>query len=244
VYVDLSDVARGLGERELARERLEAALQLHEEAAFRDGMILDLGDLGDLAREMGDHERAGDHYRAALELGARNPRTRVVTEVIEAMGILAAAAGEWERGARLMGAAEAQRERQRFLYRVPSVQLALDRAKTIARAALGDAAFEAALIAGRGLASHQAVAEAIEPLTSPARAGGASLTPREVEIMRLLVAGMTDPAIAAELFISVRTVENHVARIFTKLGVRTRTAAVTAALSKNLIERAGDIPRS
>jgi DNA-binding NarL/FixJ family response regulator len=57
-----------------------------------------------------------------------------------------------------------------------------------------------------------------------------------VEIMRLLVAGMTDPAIAAALFISVRTVENHVARIFTKLGVRTRTAAVTAALSSGLIE--------
>jgi DNA-binding NarL/FixJ family response regulator len=41
--------------------------------------------------------------------------------------------------------------------------------------------------------------------------------------------GLTDPAIATALSISVRTVENHVARTFAKLGVRTRTAAVAAA---------------
>ena len=40
---------------------------------------------------------------------------------------------------------------------------------------------------------------------------------------------MTDPAIAAALFLSVRTVENHVAHILAKLGVRTRTAAAAAA---------------
>jgi DNA-binding NarL/FixJ family response regulator len=40
---------------------------------------------------------------------------------------------------------------------------------------------------------------------------------------------MTNPDIAAALFLSVRTVENHVAHIMAKLGVRTRTAAATAA---------------
>ena len=40
---------------------------------------------------------------------------------------------------------------------------------------------------------------------------------------------MTNPDIAAALFLSVRTVENHVAHILAKLGVRTRTAAVAAA---------------
>jgi DNA-binding NarL/FixJ family response regulator len=56
-----------------------------------------------------------------------------------------------------------------------------------------------------------------------------TLTPRESEILRLLATGMTNPAIAAELFLSVRTVENHVAHILAKLGVRTRTAAAAAA---------------
>jgi DNA-binding NarL/FixJ family response regulator len=65
---------------------------------------------------------------------------------------------------------------------------------------------------------------------------GVSLTRRETEILRLLAGGMTDPAIAQELFISVRTVENHVARIFAKLGVRTRTAAATTAIATGLID--------
>jgi DNA-binding NarL/FixJ family response regulator len=65
---------------------------------------------------------------------------------------------------------------------------------------------------------------------------GISLTPREDDILRLLVAGQTDPAIAAALFISVRTVEHHVARIFAKLGVHNRTAATTAAIAAGLVD--------
>jgi DNA-binding NarL/FixJ family response regulator len=62
------------------------------------------------------------------------------------------------------------------------------------------------------------------------------LTPRETEILRLVASGLTDPAIAATLFISVRTVEHHVARAFAKLGVRTRTAAVTTAIATGLLD--------
>jgi DNA-binding NarL/FixJ family response regulator len=61
------------------------------------------------------------------------------------------------------------------------------------------------------------------------------LTPRETEILRLLVAGLPDRTIAAELFLSVRTVENHVARILAKLDVHARTAA-TAALAAGLTD--------
>ena len=63
-----------------------------------------------------------------------------------------------------------------------------------------------------------------------------SLTPREVEVLRLLVAGKPDREIADELSISVRTIEHHVARILAKLDVRSRTAAVSAAIATGLIE--------
>ncbi|MFF3501658.1 AAA family ATPase [Streptomyces sp. NPDC003247] len=52
----------------------------------------------------------------------------------------------------------------------------------------------------------------------------ASLTPREREIAALVAAGLTTPAIAARLFLSPRTVESHLSRIYRKTGVTTRAA--------------------
>jgi DNA-binding NarL/FixJ family response regulator len=68
------------------------------------------------------------------------------------------------------------------------------------------------------------------------------LSPREREVLVLLVAGQTDPEIAEALFVSVRTVESHVAHIFAKLGVRTRTAAATAALAVGLVDAKASPP--
>ena len=53
-----------------------------------------------------------------------------------------------------------------------------------------------------------------------------SLTPRECEVMDRLAAGKTNRAIAAILGAKPRTVEKHLERIYVKLGVETRTAAV------------------
>jgi DNA-binding CsgD family transcriptional regulator len=51
---------------------------------------------------------------------------------------------------------------------------------------------------------------------------GASLTQREREIALLAAGGMTSQAIAATLTVSVRTIENHLQRIYSKLGLRSR----------------------
>lgn len=56
-------------------------------------------------------------------------------------------------------------------------------------------------------------------------ATGETLSPREVDVLRLLMAGASNPSIAASLIISSFTVKNHVARILEKLGVATRTLA-------------------
>ncbi len=61
------------------------------------------------------------------------------------------------------------------------------------------------------------------------------LTPRESEVLHLLATGATNPAIAAELFITERTVKAHVTRILAKLDVATRTEAVTKASQLGLI---------
>jgi DNA-binding CsgD family transcriptional regulator/tetratricopeptide (TPR) repeat protein len=232
ISINLAVAPRAEGQYALAVTHLEEALRLEREAGYIEGMILALGDLGNLARDQADYARALAFYQEALELGGNHPGTRVVTEVIEAVGITAAAVGEAERAARLLSAAKAQRDRLGLRYRVREDQAALEQAMAASRAALGEQAFAAAWVAGQILSPGQAVSAAQDPfipIISTAGSSHASLTPREVEILRLLAAGMTNPDIAAALFLSVRTVENHVAHIMAKLGVRTRTAAAAAA---------------
>ena len=68
--------------------------------------------------------------------------------------------------------------------------------------------------------------------TQPA-AGG--LTPRELQVLRLLATGMTNRTIAAELVLSDKTVDRHVTNIFAKLGVSSRAAATAYAYEHRLL---------
>jgi DNA-binding NarL/FixJ family response regulator len=61
------------------------------------------------------------------------------------------------------------------------------------------------------------------------------LTPRELEVLRLVAAGETNRAIAATLVLSERTVERHVSNIFVKLGASSRTAATAYAYRHDLV---------
>jgi DNA-binding NarL/FixJ family response regulator len=61
------------------------------------------------------------------------------------------------------------------------------------------------------------------------------LTERELEVLRHLSAGATNKAIAAELVLSVRTVDRHVSNIFTKIGVSTRAAATAYAHEHHVV---------
>ena len=63
------------------------------------------------------------------------------------------------------------------------------------------------------------------------------LTEREVDVLRLIALGHTNNEIAAQLFLSVRTVETHRAHIQQKLGLSTRAELVRYALDNDLIER-------
>ena len=69
-----------------------------------------------------------------------------------------------------------------------------------------------------------AAAELVEPLTA-----------REIEILRLIAAGMRNQEIADQLFISLATVKRHVANVYGKLGVSHRTEAVARANELNLL---------
>jgi len=65
---------------------------------------------------------------------------------------------------------------------------------------------------------------------------GSSLSDRELEVLRLIAKGMLNKEIAKTLFISEKTVKNHISNIFRKLNVSDRTQAAVYALKNNLVE--------
>lgn len=68
------------------------------------------------------------------------------------------------------------------------------------------------------------------------------LTPRELEILQLVIAGYTNKAIAVQIFISEKTVEFHLAHIYTKIGVRTRLMAGMWAVQQGFGTEVREIP--
>jgi DNA-binding NarL/FixJ family response regulator len=74
------------------------------------------------------------------------------------------------------------------------------------------------------------------PAASGAPAGLDELTPREIDVLRLVARGLSNAEIAQELIIGEATVKTHVERILAKLEVRDRTQAVVAAYETGLVE--------
>jgi DNA-binding NarL/FixJ family response regulator len=66
-------------------------------------------------------------------------------------------------------------------------------------------------------------------------APGPTLTAREAEVLRRVALGQSNPDIGRALYIGEATVKSHVMRIFDKLGVRDRTAAVTTAIARGIL---------
>jgi DNA-binding NarL/FixJ family response regulator len=68
------------------------------------------------------------------------------------------------------------------------------------------------------------------------------LTPRELEILQLVLAGKTNKAIASEIYISEKTVEFHLDHIYTKTGARTRLMAGIWAFQHGIETATREIP--
>lgn len=88
--------------------------------------------------------------------------------------------------------------------------------------------------AGRPTLAPEAAHVLIQASQKPQSIGD-DLTTREREILSLLVAGLSNPDIATQLVVSRSTVKFHVSSILSKLGVSSRTQAVTLALQNKLV---------
>jgi non-specific serine/threonine protein kinase len=158
---------------------------------------------------------------------------------LEGIALVCRELDQFERAARLLGAAEATYPLVDVPGLVPYSSL-VEQALTSLREKLGERPFDAAFADGRGLETEQAVAEALMTIDgvemAPRRITYSpdGLTPREVEVLRLLAAGHSNPEIAATLVLSVKTVERHLANAYAKIGARGRVEAATYAVAHDL----------
>jgi NarL family two-component system response regulator LiaR len=88
--------------------------------------------------------------------------------------------------------------------------------------------------AGRATLSTEAAQALVESASQPS-APGISLTEREREVLTLMIEGLNNTQIAGKLSVSPSTIKSHVSNILSKLGVASRTEAVTLALRSRLI---------
>ena len=159
---------------------------------------------------------------------------------IELLGVLGAARERFTDAARLLAAADAARRPLRYL--APGFTANRDAAASAAsqaRHVLGDDRFTQAWEQGQGLTLDDAVAYAARKgggRKRPAK-GWASLTPAELEVVRLVGEGLRNDAIARRLFIAPGTVKVHLTHIFAKLGITTRTELAAQAASHDLTTR-------
>jgi DNA-binding NarL/FixJ family response regulator len=130
---------------------------------------------------------------------------------------------------------------------VPLFEEFLHEALDAAKEALGCDAFAAAWTEGQAMSLEESIAEgfAVEarPPAAPSMPGAprrqdspfAELTPAEIRVLRLLCGGLTTKEIAAQVVVSVSTVDRHLTHIYGKLGVRNRAEATALALTRGLV---------
>ena len=111
--------------------------------------------------------------------------------------------------------------------------------------ASSDAAAAAKLrgaVAGRASSAPTRVEAVLACAGQPARRDGAErlagLTPREIEVLRLIAAGHTAKEAARQLEIAPKTADNHIQSLYSKIGVTTRAGAALYALERGLVETA------
>jgi ATP/maltotriose-dependent transcriptional regulator MalT len=193
-------------------------------------IALAVGDL-DRARTAADELAAtADTYDTpALRAVAGHTRGAVLLAAGHARDALAALRGAWQLWRKLDAPYDAARVRVlvglacRALGDEEAAGMELDSARRV--------------FARLGAAPELARVDPPRPPTSTA--GPRGLTARELQVLRLLAAGMTNRDIATDLVLAAKTVDRHVSNIFAKLGVSSRAAATAFAYQHQLVQSDG-----
>src|SRR5829696_1674075 len=226
------------GDHRHTRSLAERGLALCRETGDKHGTSIALFTLAGVAQAERDHERARDLFEEELSVSAELRNEADIVHCLEGIAAIAGAEGSIVRAARLWGAAEALLEKIEAMYTyVPD--RSLHRSQVAARSQIDEAVWEAAWAEGRTMTSEQAIEYALDHSTTPEPAAPetypAGLSAREVEVLRLVAAGMSNAEISRGLFVSLATVKKHINNIYHKLGTHNRTSALARARELNLL---------
>jgi predicted ATPase/DNA-binding CsgD family transcriptional regulator len=239
----LGDAAVRAGRPVEARSLTEEGVAVLERVDEQFTLGMAHGTLGWLALDGGDLVAARHYAATALASAGAFGGPWITGNALALVAGAAFAAGDPVRAAHLLGAADTGRTlagSTTFFHHGQHAELV-----PRVRAALGEQAFATAAADGARLAMGAAVAEAWTVLrgetgTGAVRDAGSAaspgrLSPREVEVIRLVARGHSDQQIADDLFISYRTATTHVRSILNKLGVENRTEAAAEAVRRGLV---------
>ena len=174
-------------------------------------------------------EQARDKLQAALATYAELGLERGAAEVLDELALLAAAADDGKRAARLSASAAATRATLGCAP-LPSIagRVEAARAKLVERD--GAATWDVPWAEGEALPLTDVIAYARRSRGSRNRpgAGWESLTPAERQVVDLAASGMSNPHIAGQLFMSRSTVKMHLSSVYLKLRIANRTELAVA----------------
>jgi non-specific serine/threonine protein kinase len=211
--------------RQLALEGLHDSDRAEDK--FGAGMLNTL--LGIVAWLSGEPQAAEARIKEAVRLQDRIGHRWGMAASLEGLAWVAGSSGRPERAALLLGASAALwHELGNAL--LPSWHAYHEGCEAAARAGLDEDRYRACWQEGYALNPDQIVAAALEvtvPATWHAQAPTTAedpfeLSARELEVARLVADGLSNPAVASALFISVATVKTHVSHILVKLGLESR----------------------
>jgi predicted ATPase/class 3 adenylate cyclase/DNA-binding CsgD family transcriptional regulator len=176
-----------------------------------------------VATVQGEPEQAERDAHDAITIAASVRAYLFIPDTLECLAVLAGQAGSHREAARLLGAAHDIRQRiGEVRFKVWDADY--DASAAMLREALGEQDFDSAWAEGAALSPEEAIAYAQRGRGQRKRPAGGwgSLTPTELEVVRLVSEGLGNNDIATRLFVSPRTVQSHLTHVYTKLGLTSR----------------------
>ena len=223
------------GELAFARRVCGNSLARSREAGDLANLTGQLMPLASLERLSGNQEAASAYLHEAVSICVRFGDYVTLYNSLDECGFLCAEMGRWAEAVTLWAASAAHRARSGLA--PPSFADREQRTRQAARALPADQAREASERGTR--MTLAAAAEFVTLLTSPEKneppSPASDLTDRERELVTLVAQGRTNAQIAAQLFISIRTVSSHLDRIRDKTGYRRRADLTRLALNQGLV---------